>query len=589
MITDNWTPDWARNVVWYQIFPDRFHNGDVRNDPSLADINGAWPHDLTPPWQIHPWTCDWYEKQPYESAHRHKDIWFHLQRRRFGGDIQGIIDKLDYLQDLGITALYLNPVFTAPSSHKYDGATYHHIDPNLGPDPEGDRARIAQENPADSSTWTWTAADRLMLDLIKEVHRRHMFIIFDGVFNHVGLNFWAFRDVVEKQQQSAYKEWFKIKSWDDPAKGKKFKYQGWFGVKELPEWQQDQDGIVSGPRQYIFHATRRWQDPHDNGDLSAGIDGWRLDVAFCVAHPFWKAWRRLVKSINPQAYLTAEVIDPIPVLQPYLQGDEFDAVMNYNFSFACVEYFINQKNRISTSAFDHALAVLREAFPPAVAPVMQNLFDSHDSPRLATLIANPDQVPYRQWSRYVEWSHASNPHYRWQPPNEEHRRTQKLMVIFQMTYVGAPMVYYGDEAGLYGANDPCCRKPMVWPEMECTPIRHAPDGSRLVDGFPNRFDWDLFSHYRKLIRLRNSQPALQRGEYATLAVDDEKQIYAFSRSLAHDQVIIVLNSSEIEQTWIWETTEQWLDLLNNDQMLRAEGSSMTVPVPARWARILRKV
>jgi cyclomaltodextrinase / maltogenic alpha-amylase / neopullulanase len=427
-----------------------------------------------------------------------------------------------------------------------------------------------------------------MLDLIKEVHRRRMYIIFDGVFNHVGLNFWAFRDVVEKQKRSLYKDWFKIKTWDDPAKGKKFKYQGWFGVKELPEWQQDQDGIVEGPRQYIFQATRRWMDPHANGDVSAGIDGWRLDVAFCIAHPFWQAWRRLVKSVNPQAYLTAEVIDPIPVLQPYLQGDEFDAVMNYNFAFACVEYFINKKRKTSTVEFDRALAILREAFPPAVAPVMQNLFDSHDSPRLATLIANPDQVPYREWSRYVEWSHASNPQYRWQPPNQEVRQTQKLMAIFQMTYVGAPMIYYGDEAGMYGANDPCCRKPMLWPELEYVPVQHAPHGSTPADAFPMTFDQDMFSHYQKLIRLRNNMPALQYGDFATLAADNEKQIYAFRRSLAADHVMVVLNSSNIEQTWSWQTTEQWRDVLNNDQVQRSDGSAMTITIPARWARVLRK-
>jgi glycosidase len=312
-------------------------------------------------------------------------------------------------------------------------------------------------------------------------------------------------------------------------------------------------------------------------------------VAFCVAHPFWKAWRRLVKSINPHAYLTAEVIDPIPVLQPYLQGDEFDAVMNYNFSFACVEYFVNQKNKTSTAEFDRALAALREAFPPAVTPVMQNLYDSHDSPRLATLIANPDQVPYRQWSRYVEWSHAGNARYRWQPPSPQDRQTQKLMVIFQMTYVGAPMVYYGDEAGMYGANDPCCRKPMVWPEMEYAPARQAPDGSRLVDAFPTNFDHDLFSHYRDMIRLRNSQPALQHGDFATLATDDEKAIYAFRRSRAQEQVIIVINSSDVEQTWAWETTGQWIDLLDGDRVLRSDGSAVTITIPARWARVLRNV
>lgn len=589
MNTEHWTPDWARTVVWYQIFPERFHNGDVSNDPTLADLSGAWPHDLNEPWQVHPWTSDWYEKQPYEQAHAGKDIWFHLQRRRYGGDIQGIIDKLDYLQDLGITALYLNPVFAAPSSHKYDGATYHHIDPNLGPDPAGDRAMIARENPSDSAAWTWTAADRLMLELIKEVHRRRMYIIFDGVFNHVGLNFWAFRDVVEKQKRSPYKDWFKITSWDEPAKSKRFKYQGWFGVRELPEWQQDKNGIVDGPRRYIFECTRRWLDPLGNGDVSAGIDGWRLDVAFCVAHPFWKAWRNLVKTINPQAYLTAEVIDPIPVLRPYLQGDEFDAVMNYNFAFACAEYFINRKRRISTAEFDRALRTLREAFPAAVAPVMQNLYDSHDSPRLATLIANPDQVPYRQWSRYHEWSHASNAEYHWRPPTAEERQTQKLMVLFQMTYVGAPMIYYGDEAGMYGANDPCCRKPMLWPEQTYAPLRHAPDGSVLAEAIPTAFDHDLFSHYRRLIRLRASSPVLQYGDFSTVAVDDQKQLYVFRRSLADEEVLVAINSSDAPQTWACDGSEKTVDLLDDTYTPGALDGKTVVTIPPRWARLLKKI
>jgi cyclomaltodextrinase len=130
-------PSWAAGVVWYQVFPERFCNGDTANDPTFADLRGAWPHDSILPWHVHRWTSDWYELQPYEKANG-KDIWYNISRRRYGGDLQGIIDKLDYLNDLGVGAIYLNPVFTAPSLHKYDEACYHHIDPTFGPDRNGD-------------------------------------------------------------------------------------------------------------------------------------------------------------------------------------------------------------------------------------------------------------------------------------------------------------------------------------------------------------------------------------------------------------------------------------------------------------------
>ena len=205
--THNWVPAWAKKAVWYQIFPERFRNGNPAGNPTLADIEGAWPHDLTSPWQIHPWTADWYELQPYEQANG-QGIWVNLIRRRYGGDLQGILDKLDYLQDLGITALYLNPVFESPSHHKYDGTLYHHIDRTLGRDPAGDKALMAQEDPADPATWQWTAADQLELKLIEAVHRRGMRIIFDGVFNHVSLNNPFFRMLLSISSSRATKTGF---------------------------------------------------------------------------------------------------------------------------------------------------------------------------------------------------------------------------------------------------------------------------------------------------------------------------------------------------------------------------------------------
>lgn len=577
-------PVWAKKAVWYQIFPERFRNGDPNNDPTLEGIRGAYPHDITSPWQIHPWTADWYELQPYEQKNG-KDIWHNIHRRRYGGDVQGILDKLDYLQELGINAIYLNPVFQAPSMHKYDGATYHHLDPNFGPDPAGDLKIIAGEVGHDPKTWQWTAADKLMLRLIDEVHRRGMRLIFDGVFNHVGINHWAFQDVVKNQQRSIYKDWFKVSSWNDPKTGKGFKYVGWWSVKELPELRQDENGIVAGPRDYIWAITKRWMDPNGDGDPSDGIDGWRLDVAACIQHNFWKQWRELVKNINPAAYLTGEVVNTVENLKPYLQGDEFDAVMNYNFTYACTEYFMDEHNRISASEFDRRLRELREAFPLDVAYVMQNLLDSHDTDRLASRIVNRDKAKMRKWLEYYKWSIGKNPAYDTRKPTVGERQVQKLLAIFQMTYLGAPMIYYGDEVGMWGANDPCCRKPMAWEDKK---EKEEQNGEK--EKMPDEavFDHDLFEHYRKLIHIRNAHPALQLGDYQTLLADDERDLFAFSRTCQNQQVIVVINNSRSDQlTRLAIVGEgEFVDRLDNDRVFTARADWLDIEIKAKTGRVL---
>ncbi len=584
--TKDFVPGWAKKVVWYQIFPERFCNGDKNNDPIPESLKGSYPHDNTSPWQIHPWTSDWYKLQPYEKKNG-KDIWFNIQRRRYGGDLQGIIDKLDYLQELGVNAIYLNPVFWSPSSHKYDAETYHHIDPYFGPNPEGDQKIISKENPNDPVTWHWTSADKLMLKLIKDVHSRGMRIIFDGVFNHMGINSWVFRNVLKNQKKSEYKNWFKIKSWDDPQKGTKFNYQGWFGVKELPEWNQDENGIAAAPRKYIFEITKRWMAP--DGKVTDGIDGWRLDVAFMVKHPFWKAWRKLVKSINPEAYLTAEIIDSIRTLKPFLQGDEFDAVMNYNFAFTCSEYFINKKSRISTRQFDRRLKKLREAFPGGVEYVQQNLFDSHDSNRMASQIVNCDLGSYKNWGKYFEMSKGTNPNYDTRKPTENEIKIQKLMVIFQMTYVGAPMIYYGDEAGMWGANDPDCRKPMIWEDMKYQDESVLPDQSMRKNPEKVKFNKELFNHYRKLIFIRNNNIALQIGDYKTILINDENQIYAFSRSYNDEELIVILNNggSKRKVNLSLKKDSEYEDVLNNE-LFKSNGKRLSFNLNGKWGRILVK-
>ncbi|MFC1480949.1 glycoside hydrolase family 13 protein [Candidatus Neomarinimicrobiota bacterium] len=572
---------WPQQIVWYQIFPERFRNGDSTNDPTLADGLGSWPHDSESPWHISPWTSDWYELQPWEQASGH-DIWHNIQRRRYGGDIQGIIDRLDYLQNMGIGAIYFNPLFDAPSLHKYDGKSYHHIDPNFGPDPDGDRAILAREIPGDPSTWVWTSADTLALYLISEIHRRGMRLIFDGVFNHLGMRSWPFLDVVENQAASRYKDWFTINSWDDPETPEnEFDYAGWFGVRELPELREDEQGLVAGPKEYVFAATRRWMDPNGDGNPGDGIDGWRLDVAFNVAHPFWKNWRKHVKSINPQAYLTAELVASPEEEAKYLQGDEFDAVMNYNFAFISSDYFSAEQSRISTSEFDAALRSLRDT-QGSSALIMQNLYDSHDSNRLPSHIVNRDKVSYRDWGTYFNFSKGSNPEYNTRKPNAVERQVQRLMILFQMTYSGAPMVYYGDEAGMWGANDPCPRKPMVWEDMEYAAEAVGPDGQMRPVPDAVSFDKDLHRLYRRLIHIRNSLPALQMGDFQTHEINDEAQIYSFFRNLAHESVLVMLNNSRQPQG-ADIPAGNWTDLLSGEQII---GGSDPVTVPPVWGRIL---
>lgn len=587
---NEFVPQWAKKVVWYQIFPERFCNGDKNNDPTLQDIEGSYPHDITSPWQIHPWTSDWYELQSYEKENG-KDIWFNLQRRRYGGDLQGIIVKLDYLQDLGVTALYLNPVFGAPSLHKYDGATYHHVDSNFGPDPIGDQELIAKEIPDDPSTWVWTSADKLFLELVKRVHQRKMHIIIDGVFNHMGINSWAFKDVLKNQKNSKYKDWFTVKSWDDPDKGTKFEYEGWFGVKELPELREDENGIVSGPKKYIFDITKRWMDPNGDGNPNDGIDGWRLDVAFCVKHQFWKDWRTQVKSINPEAYLTAEVIDPIDILKPYLEGDEFDAVMNYNFAFACADYFIADKTRVQTSEFDKMLKELRNAFPSGVEYVQQNLFDSHDTNRFLSHIVNKDLGRFRDWGKYFGLSKGDNPNYDTRKPTANEIQIARLMILFQMTYVGAPMIYYGDEVGMWGANDPDCRKPMIWDDMKFEDEKYMPGQSLKAKSDNVSANTNLLEHYKKLIRIRKENLALQLGDFEALLVDDKKELYAFSRTYKDEKIIVVLNNSGKEQKAEIKTpaNTKWTDLLNGNVEYQSSKARIKISINSKWGMILKQV
>ncbi|MFC3153951.1 glycoside hydrolase family 13 protein [Gilvimarinus japonicus] len=564
-------PSWAKHAVWYQIFPERFRNGDPNNDPTVDDIVGADPVSPPKAWKVHPWGSDWYQLQDYERQNGEPDLPTHLLRRRYGGDLQGIIDKLDYLHDLGVNALYLNPIFTSPSLHKYDAESYHHVDPTFGPDPVGDRKMIATEDPLDPDTWVWTRADELALSLIDEAHKRDMRVIFDGVFNHMGINSFAFRDLKKNQAASPYKDWFDVISFDDEVKGTGFDYKGWFGFKSLPEFKEDDNGLVAGPRAYVFAATERWMNPKGKG-AAYGVDGWRLDVAFCIAHNFWKDWRQHVKALNPEAFLTAEIVDTPENVQPYMQGDEFDGEMNYNFAFAAAEFLFNPgESAITASEFDQKLRALRNLYPPGVAYVVQNLFGSHDSNRIGSHIVNRGFMNFRDWSEYHQLSQVSqNPDYKVRKPNQKELELQKLFVILQMTYVGAPMVYYGDEVGMWGANDPGNRKPMVWDDIAYSDETYLPNGEkRAADNVA--VNDDLLRFYKTLISVRRTHPALNIGHYKTLLADDEKGIFAFERRYKNERIWVVINASGRAQNVRLPSQANATDLISGATIANDEG------------------
>src|SRR5690606_37220797 len=255
-----------------------------------------------------------------------------------------------------------------------------------------------------------------------------------------------------------------------------------------------------------------------------------------------------VKTLNPEAYITAEIVMAPELVKPYLQADEFDGEMNYNFAFTAAEFMFNPPpHNNSATEFDAKLREMRALYPKGVAYVTQNLFGSHDANRIGSHIVNRGIGNFRDWGGYFQLSQVgSNPDYKVRKPNDEELRLQKLFVIFQMTYVGAPMVYYGDEVGMWGANDPDDRKPMIWDDINYEDEVTNPDGSkRPADKVT--VNETLQQHYRKLIQLRNRLPALQRGDFSTLLADNDKALYGFERRYQQQQVRVILNNSDKPQ------------------------------------------
>ncbi len=573
-------PAWTKEAVWYQIFPERFRDGDPANNPTRASLE--WPVGPSEKWRVTPWTADWYARDDWERAQDRKgDIdpspAFYKNGvfdRRYGGDLQGVIDKLDYLKDLGINAIYFNPVFYARSMHKYDGNSFHHVDPYFGPDPKGDFAIMDTET-ADPATWKWTAADKLFLELLKQAHARGIRVIIDGVFNHSGRDFFAFVDLRKNGAASPYAGWYQVDSFDNPQTMRnEFEYRGWWGHKTLPIFAAtgDKKDIAMGPKNYIFHATKRWMDPDGDGNPSDGIDGWRLDVADERPPKFWADWNAYVRWLNPDAYTTAEVwSNPLELIE---YGD-FSACMNYyGFAMPVTGFFID--GNLSASQLSKMLDERRGALPKPIAYAMQNMVDSHDTDRLASMIVNgenhgnPDHIDFNNNN-----SARGSAAYKVRRPNDRERAIQRLIGLFQMTYVGAPMLYYGTEAGMWGGHDPDVRMPMVWADLKYDAQATDPRGvAREPDEV--KFDADLFGFYAGAIKLRRQHPALSVGDYEALGTFDEQKTFVFARSREGRAYVVALNRSEVAQNVEVELTEGLVTAVGEAKTLFATGAEANV-------------
>jgi cyclomaltodextrinase / maltogenic alpha-amylase / neopullulanase len=411
-------PEWARDAVVCQIFPDRFANGDLSNDPPGTE-----------PWRS--------EARPRPDSF-------------YGGDLRGVIDRLDYLTDLGVTALYFTPLFLSPSNHKYDTEDYYRIDPAFG----------------DLDTFR---------ELVEEAHRRGIRIILDAVFNHAGDRFFAFRDVLKKGDGSPYKDWFFIDRFpvvQEPAPN----YETFAkGIASMPKLRTEHPEV----RKYLLGVARYW--------TRLGIDGWRLDVANEVDHAFWREFRRAVKEINPEALIVGEIWHHADT---WLQGDQFDAVMNYRFRDCLLDFFA--AGTIDAETFAARLTETRMGYREQASDVLWNLLDSHDTERFLTSCGEKEE-------------------------------RMRLAVLFQMTYLGTPLIYYGDEVGMTGGPDPDCRRTMIWEK--------AKQNSKLR------------AYYRKLIGLRKHLPPLRRGDVRLWHADGRTGVLGFLRRTQQEAVGTVLNNS----------------------------------------------
>lgn len=569
-------PDWTKDAIWYQIFVERFRSGAEDNNPSREDLIGAWPDSIPDTWAITPWGQQWYEADPWFKDCADDDFYHGIQARRYGGDLIGVLNKLDYLKDLGINAIYFNPLNHAPSLHKYDPTYYHHIDHHFGPDPQHDKKLIETETMGDASTWVWTKADKLFLEIIKACHDRDIRVILDYSWNHTGRTFWAFKDIQKNKKSSEFVDWYYIHSFgdeDDSENG--FDYKSWFGATTLPELRETiigehpTDRIVklegnifsASLKQHIFDVSRRWLDPNNDGNIADGVDGFRLDVAAEIPMGFWREYRSFVKNINPDAYLVGEVwyekwpddlLDPKPFL-----GEAFDAVMNYRWYREARRLFAKAGEKITPSQFVERIGNLYANMDKSHQYAMMNVVSSHDAPRVLTSLYNKGKYKFN--------TNAKNPDYKINRPDEKTYKELELLLVHQYTFFGAPHIWNGDEMGMWGGDDPDCRKPLIWPDIDFADETIHPTKDQLSTSDKVTFNHALHTFYKKIIALRNREAVLRNGELEFILADDKKQLLGYRRYNDNDEIIVLFNLSAIATNANFKTknSDGYADIFSN--------------------------
>ncbi|TGE29043.1 glycoside hydrolase family 13 protein [Hymenobacter metallicola] len=581
-------PAWAQKVVWYQIFVERFANGDPRNDPRPENMQGSFT--VPAGWSITPWTHNWYQPEPWAQAAK---LNFNDTRslRRFGGDLQGVLDKLGYLQELGVTALYLNPINDAPSLHKYDARSYHHVDVTFGPDPAGDAKLIAQENPTDPATWQWTSADKLFLKLVAEAHKRNMKVVLDYSWNHTGVEFWAWQDIVKNQQQSAFRDWYDVVKFDDPQTPQsEFAYNGWVGLKSLPELKKinittirkagrPYEGELNpGAQAHILAVTIRWLTPY--GDPKRGIDGYRLDVADQLPMGFWRSYRTFVKSVKPEAYLVGEIWweewpDKLMNPAPYTKGDIFDGVMFYQAYRPARSFFAAVDQPLTGPQLADRLQAEWNRLGKPFRYAMMSVSSTHDSPRLLTCFYNPGKYKYKA-------NAGDDPTYQTGKPDPATYQRVKLYLLHQFTSIGAPQIWNGDELGMWGADDPDCRKPLWWPGLKFEPETRTNFQPVPPSFDPVGYNAAHHAYYQQLAHLRRDNPVLQTGELTFLPT--KGRTLAYVRTNPTDRIVVLFNMEATKQEFTLPEKGKWLNLLTGKPVVAS-----TTTLPTLTGMVLKKV
>lgn len=508
------TPDWAKGAVMYQIFVDRFYNGDSSNDVLTNEYFYISGHSR----RIEDWS-----KIPDNM-----DV-----NNFYGGDLQGVMDKLDYLQDLGVEVIYLNPIFVSPSNHKYDIQDYDYVDPHFGKivhdegnllaDWDKDNTHAKRYIDRVTNKENLEASNQLFIELVEEIHKRGMKVILDGVFNHCGsFNKWMDRERIYENQEgyekgayvsadSPYRSFFCFQDqnrWPyNPT------YDGWWTHDTLPKLNYEESEELC---RTILDVGRKWVSPPYN------VDGWRLDVAADLGHSndfnhhFWKEFRRTVKEANPDAVILAEHYgNP----ESWLRGDEWDTVMNYDAFMEPVTWFLTGMEKHSDE-YREDLYGNSEAFIGAMKHHMQSLhmgalygamneLSNHDHSRFLTRTNH--RVGRLSYAGAEAASAGINP------------AIMREAVVIQMTWPGAPTVYYGDEAGVCGFTDPDNRRTYPW----------------------GKEDQEMLDFHKRMICIHKAYPILAKGSLEFLWNDHQGLSYGrFSDS---EQIIVILNNQDQER------------------------------------------